>query len=67
MPTLTEVMQSAVNAESSGVPVDWRSLAINMHNAVVQAAQEQTDGAVTDPQKIADIMEREQENEDNAA
>ena len=40
--TITEVVQKAMEAEQSGVPVDWRAMCITVHNAALEAAKAAT-------------------------
>ena len=50
--TLEELLQSAADAESRGIPVDWRTMAFNMHQIFMNhLASIQGQGNPVDPVK----------------
>ena len=51
---ITQIVQSAIEAEKSGIPVDWKSLCINVTNTAIKYAEAKED-------EIADLQEGAQE------
>tara|TARA_R110000822_G_scaffold280248_1_gene401862 strand:+ start:3947 stop:4135 length:189 start_codon:yes stop_codon:yes gene_type:complete len=54
--TLEELLQSAVDAENRGVPVNWRTMTFNMHQSFMNHLESiQGQGNAVDP--VEDLAE----------
>ena len=55
---ITQIVQSALEVEKSGIPVDWKSLCINVTNTAIKYAEAKEDEI---ERLAADLQEGAQE------